>query len=305
MLLSYKTVVLAAALLLPPTAGFVETPVKADTAPPIVAPAPKATDYTPSERPVTQKFGNRNKALYGNGAHDGIDLANRCGEPVKSPTNGRVVAVSEDNTYGTHLWIQGYDATKHLLGHTSVSVAVGNSVVKGTVVGTTNNSGHSTACHTHWTTVRNGKIFDPAVWIKEPEVCANLTNVPAQWGVPICAAATKYGADPSLVAAILWYENRGWPATDKNVCSHAGACGIAQFMPKTWEAYGVDGDGDGKADRANWLDSIYASAHYIGKMKKPPKEAAIEYNCGPACKMNPETADYIQGVLGKYNEFRT
>jgi len=36
-----------------------------------------------------------------------------------------------------------------------------------------------------------------------------------------------------------------------------------QFMPDTWKAYGVDGDGDGRADITDLDDSVYSAAHYL------------------------------------------
>ncbi|WP_307829096.1 lytic transglycosylase domain-containing protein [Actinomadura viridis] len=45
--------------------------------------------------------------------------------------------------------------------------------------------------------------------------------------------------------------------------SSAGALGPMQFMPATWKSYGVDGDGDGKADIMNPYDAIPAAARYL------------------------------------------
>ncbi len=45
--------------------------------------------------------------------------------------------------------------------------------------------------------------------------------------------------------------------------SSAGAVGYCQFMPGTWAAYGVDGDGDGIADPYNFRDCIPAMAGYL------------------------------------------
>jgi hypothetical protein len=45
--------------------------------------------------------------------------------------------------------------------------------------------------------------------------------------------------------------------------SSAGALGPMQFLPSTWRAYGVDGDGDGKADIMNPYDAIPAAARYL------------------------------------------
>lgn len=73
-------------------------------------------------------------------------------------------------------------------------------------------------------------------------------------------AAEHYGIPWTLLAAI------GWEEMKHNVVrgeSSAGAQGPMQFMPATWARYGVDGDGDGKADPYNITDSIYAAANYL------------------------------------------
>ena len=45
--------------------------------------------------------------------------------------------------------------------------------------------------------------------------------------------------------------------------SSAGAIGWMQFMPETWEAYGVDANGDGVRDPYNPEDAIFAAAPYL------------------------------------------
>jgi hypothetical protein len=45
--------------------------------------------------------------------------------------------------------------------------------------------------------------------------------------------------------------------------SSAGALGPMQFMPATWAAYGVDGDGDGAADIMNPFDAVPSAATYL------------------------------------------
>jgi soluble lytic murein transglycosylase-like protein len=45
----------------------------------------------------------------------------------------------------------------------------------------------------------------------------------------------------------------------------SGAQGPMQFMPGTWRAYGVDGDGDGIADINNAIDAINGAANYLAK----------------------------------------
>lgn len=45
----------------------------------------------------------------------------------------------------------------------------------------------------------------------------------------------------------------------------SGAQGPMQFMPGTWRAYGVDGNGDGVADINNAVDAIHGAANYLVK----------------------------------------
>lgn len=45
--------------------------------------------------------------------------------------------------------------------------------------------------------------------------------------------------------------------------SSAGAVGWMQFMPSTWQAYGVDANGDGVRNPADPVDAIFAAARYL------------------------------------------
>ncbi|MET9760015.1 bifunctional lytic transglycosylase/C40 family peptidase [Streptomyces sp. NPDC006372] len=64
---------------------------------------------------------------------------------------------------------------------------------------------------------------------------------------------------PNLLAALLTQESGFNPKAK----SPAGAQGIAQFMPSTWEAHGTDGNGDGKRDVWDPDDAIPSSAKYL------------------------------------------
>ncbi len=45
--------------------------------------------------------------------------------------------------------------------------------------------------------------------------------------------------------------------------SYAGAVGWMQFLPSTWERWGMDGDGDGLADPWDPEDAVYSAARYL------------------------------------------
>jgi membrane-bound lytic murein transglycosylase B len=76
-------------------------------------------------------------------------------------------------------------------------------------------------------------------------------------------AAMTYGLGPQG-AAILASINGIESAFGSNMGpSSAGAVGWMQFMPSTWETYGVDANGDGVRDPYNPEDAIFAAARYL------------------------------------------
>jgi soluble lytic murein transglycosylase-like protein len=74
------------------------------------------------------------------------------------------------------------------------------------------------------------------------------------------AAGVQYGVRWEILAAINEIETDY--GRNLNV-STAGALGWMQFMPATWQTYGVDANGDDKADPYNPVDAIFASARYL------------------------------------------
>lgn len=86
-------------------------------------------------------------------------------------------------------------------------------------------------------------------------------EVPEQYRAAVLRAGSVCeGITPPLIAAQIETES-AWRA---DATSNAGAMGIAQFMPDTWNGgAGKDGDGDGTADPWNTTDAIYSQAHYM------------------------------------------
>jgi soluble lytic murein transglycosylase-like protein len=112
-----------------------------------------------------------------------------------------------------------------------------------------------------------------AVLAPEPSSMLTIPSLPASacaaTGVPPLLipmyqrAAAAYGLGPqgpAILAGINAIETAF--GTNTNVSS-AGAVGWMQFMPETWEGYGVDANGDGVADPYNPEDAIFAAANYL------------------------------------------
>ncbi len=93
------------------------------------------------------------------------------------------------------------------------------------------------------------------------------------------AASERYGVPTEILSAVHLTETnrRG----DTAIQSYAGAQGPMQFMPPTWRAYGVDGDGDGVANIHDVDDAIFGAAHYLtanGAARGDVRNALYRYN---------------------------
>lgn len=77
-------------------------------------------------------------------------------------------------------------------------------------------------------------------------------------------AGEAYGVPWQILYGLHMTETGG---RDGLIMNHSGsgARGPMQFMPGTWAAYGVDGNGDGVADIDNAVDAIYGAANFLAK----------------------------------------
>ena len=76
--------------------------------------------------------------------------------------------------------------------------------------------------------------------------------------------------------------------------SYAGAMGSAQFMPRSYRAYAVDGDGDDKRDLwGSWDDVIASVANYLAKHGWRAGEPVVE----PAALWFPAASGLVPGPL--------
>ena len=113
-----------------------------------------------------------------------------------------------------------------------------------------------------------------------PNAALDTGRVPAAL-VPLfqhAAARYELGAGgPAILAALTKVESDF--GRDLSTSS-AGAVGWTQFLPSTWRQYGVDADGDGRADPNNAADAIFAAAKYLGASGAPAdwRRALLTYN---------------------------
>ena len=111
---------------------------------------------------VTQYFGDTpfataNSQIYGGHGHDGVDFAASIGTPVKAARSGIVIGVANTDiikscySFGKWIMIKHDDGLSTLYAHLSVqSVAIGDAVTTGQVIGYSGNTGYTTGPHLHF-----------------------------------------------------------------------------------------------------------------------------------------------------------
>jgi hypothetical protein len=112
-----------------------------------------------------------------------------------------------------------------------------------------------------------------------------LREIPPQYLRLYEQAAERYGIDWAVIAAIGKVECDHGRDVDES-CSRegavngAGAGGPMQFIASTWARYGVDGDADGRVDRWDPADAIFAAANYLAHSGAPGdyERAIFAYN---------------------------
>jgi hypothetical protein len=135
-------------------------------------------------------------------------------------------------------------------------------------------------CHLDWPMLAGiGEIESSQAYAGR--VLPDGTSYPGIYG-PVLDGSGGYSAVPDTDHGRL-DGNRIWDR----------AVGPMQFMPTTWEEWGVDGNGDGRADPQNIYDAALTTAHYLcanGRDLSVPSQyydAVINYN---------EDANYVAAV---------
>jgi hypothetical protein len=154
-------------------------------------------------------------------------------------------------------------------------------------------------------------VAAPVLLLSHDAASAQVDGIPAPYGGLVEAAASRC---PGLPASVLAAQLQAESGFDPSAVSPAGAQGVAQFMPGTWAAWGVDGDGDGAASPFEPADAVPAQgalmcqllgrARASGLPGEPVRLALAGYNAGWGAVLAhggvppfPETRHYVQRVL--------
>jgi cell wall-associated NlpC family hydrolase len=246
--------------------------------------------------------------------HSGTDLASLPGPgPVVAATAGTVTAAGYRGGYGNAVDIDhgGGITTRYAhLARIDATITPGTPVHIGQVLGTEGATGTATGNHLHFEILINGTPIDPVPFMAhhgaplDGRAVAPTRSQPVPAGVeggigfdlpaagtprlnslrtsaaPIpprakalyVAAANRYQLPWTLLAGIGMEETAHGRTT---ATSTAGARGLMQFMPASFAAYGVDGDGDGTTSITSDADSVFTAANYLTRSGGTKGEAGV------------------------------
>lgn len=117
----------------------------------------------PTRGYITSRFGTRRDPFTGvRTYHNGIDIANALGTPVRASMAGTVTDTGFNSSYGNYVVISHEGGFQTLYGHLkSFSVRVGQNVGQGQQIAQMGNTGYSTGSHTHFSIFKYNKALNP------------------------------------------------------------------------------------------------------------------------------------------------
>lgn len=120
------------------------------------------------EHDFTSNFGYRTDPFTrGLAMHTGVDFRAEPGSPILATAPGKVVAAEYNGGYGNMVEVEHANGLSTRYAHMSaISVAVGQMVKTGTVVGRVGSTGRSTGPHLHYETRINDEAVDPTRFLR-------------------------------------------------------------------------------------------------------------------------------------------
>lgn len=247
--------------------------------------------------------------------HSGIDLVPTASKAIVAAADGVVKTRSFNVAYGNQVVLNHGGGIQTRYAHMSSfgKIAVGQRITAGTKLGIEGSTGFVTGPHLHYEVIKDGRPVEPRKFMaahnapldgravratpgsdaipaaarheggigfplpapgtpRQASLTTKALPIPARIKRMYFAAANKYKLPWALLAGIGMEETGHGRNT---ATSTAGAQGLMQFMPPTWQTMGVDGDGDGRADIHNDADSIFSAADYLTKSGVSYGEAGV------------------------------
>src|SRR5260221_2054973 len=131
---------------------------------------------TPSIWPVMGKLesgvGGRRNPFGGRGYeyHEGQDIDATYGTPVKVAATGKVIVAGRQRGYGNVVYVDHGNGLSTRYGHLSeIDVSVGQTVIRGQVIGLVGSTGRSTGPHLHYEVRINNQPVDPRPYLPGAE----------------------------------------------------------------------------------------------------------------------------------------
>ena len=138
----------------------------------LVAPAPSNSVSVPSRMPVegvrlTSSYGMRDHPVLRRRAqHNGVDLAAVTGTPVYATADGIVGMAQAYGSYGNYVQLEHGGSLQTRYAHlSSYTVAPGEHVQKGDLIGYVGSTGRSTGPHLHYEVRVDGEAVNPVPYM--------------------------------------------------------------------------------------------------------------------------------------------
>lgn len=109
--------------------------------------------------------------------HMGVDLASLANSPIEAANNGIIIFAQKNGIYGLTVAIDHGQGLTSLYGHlSSISVATGDTVKKGDVIGYSGQTGLAGGDHLHFSVLVHGIFVNPVEWWDSHWIKDNITR---------------------------------------------------------------------------------------------------------------------------------